>query len=428
MNNIKIKLDLLIYYLIILFPLFMILGSALLNLFSVIMSIYALLHLSNIKKLIISNERIFLFIFSFFLFIFPYDSIDFEQSLIKFISYFRYILLFFGIIFFLNNIQNENFINKTKNIYFIILVIIAMDVLKENFTGTNLLGYSTEYTGRIASFTNDELIIGYIFAYLTLFSYGLFKYTDRKFYILLFFLVITISFIIGERSNFLKLLLLISIGSLFHYFLKNNFSYLKLFKSLFLIILLFSMFFFIMKNTNQAKKLYNIDVLKTINFKENNFILDKFYNSKHAPHYIAAFEIFLNYPVFGIGINNFSKESKKQEYLNLKLKYFNNRSTTHPHQIYLELLSEVGLIGFCYFIIIFIWSSIISIKSYLVSKNLHLLGHLMLHIFFIFPFLPSGSFFGTTYGLPFWLNFSILIYFVKKKEINNLLNTLHEIK
>jgi len=424
MNNIKIKLDLLIYYLIILFPLFMILGSALLNLFSVIMSIYALLHFSNLKKLIISNERIFLFIFSFFLFIFPYDSIDFEQSLIKFISYFRNILMFFGIIFFLNNIQNQNFISKTKNIYFIILVIIAMDVLKEYFTGTNLLGYSAEYIGRIASFTNDELIIGYIFAFLTLFSYGLFKFTDKKFYILLFFFFIIISFIIGERSNFLKLLLLISIGTLSHYFLKNNFSYLKLFKSLFLIILLFAMFFFIMKDTNQAKKLYNIGELKTINFKENNFILDKFYNSKHAPHYFAAFEIFLNYPVFGIGINNFSKESKKQEYLNLKLKYFNNRSTTHPHQIYLELLSEVGLMGFCYFIIIFIWSSIIGIKSYLASQNLHLLGHLMLHIFFIFPFLPSGSFFGTTYGLPFWLNFSILIYFVKKKEINNLLNTL----
>ena len=39
----------------------------------------------------------------------------------------------------------------------------------------------------------------------------------------------------------------------------------------------------------------------------------------------------------------------------------------------------------------------------------------MLHMFFIFPILPSGSFFGTTYGLPFWFNFAILIYLVDKK-------------
>ena len=44
----------------------------------------------------------------------------------------------------------------------------------------------------------------------------------------------------------------------------------------------------------------------------------------------------------------------------------------------------------------------------------------MLHIFFIFPILPSGSFFGTIYGLPFWFNLSILIYLIKKNEIKML--------
>ena len=49
------------------------------------------------------------------------------------------------------------------------------------------------------------------------------------------------------------------------------------------------------------------------------------------------------------------------------------------------------------------------------SNNPELLGHIMLYLFFIFPILPSGSFFGTTYGLPFWFNFAILIYLINKK-------------
>jgi len=422
MYNIKTKLEFLINYIVILFPLFLIIGSSLLNLFSIIMSLYALLNYTNLKKMICSDEKIFLYIFCFFIFIFPYNSIDFKTSLIKFIEYFRYIFMFFGIVIFLNNINNVYFINKTKKSYSILLIIISIDVIKEYFTGTNLLGYNTEYVGRIASFTNDELIIGYIFAFLTLFCLGFFRFTVNKLHILLIFILIIISFIIGERSNFLKLFSLICFGSIFHYTIKNKFSYLKLFKSLILIILLSGMFFSVMKNTDQAKKLYNTtsSILNNSNEK-NNSILEKFYNSKHAPHYIASFEIFLNYPIFGVGINNFTKESRKIEYENLKLKYFENRSSTHPHQIYLELLSEVGFLGFCYFVVIFIWSIIIGIKSYLTSHNLDLLGHILLHTFFMFPFLPSGSFFGTTYGLPFWFNFAILIYLIKKKEIRSIL-------
>ena len=58
--------------------------------------------------------------------------------------------------------------------------------------------------------------------------------------------------------------------------------------------------------------------------------------SKHAPHYLTAYNIFLNYPIFGIGINNFHKESLKEKYENKDLEKTITRSSTHPHHYLLR--------------------------------------------------------------------------------------------
>ena len=135
MNNyLKLKIDKSIGYLIILFPVFMIFGPFLINLFSIVLSIYSLTNYKKLKNIIFSNEKIFFTIICFFLFIFPYNSIDFGKSIIKYFYYFKNILMFFGIIIFLDTINVDKFLNKTKKVYFILLVIVAIDVLKEFFT------------------------------------------------------------------------------------------------------------------------------------------------------------------------------------------------------------------------------------------------------------------------------------------------------
>ena len=425
MNVIKVKIDSFINYLIIFFPIYIILGPLMMNLFSLLMSAYVFLYLKEFKKILLSNEKFFLLIIFFVFFIFPYNSINFENSLIKYVSQLRYILMFFGIIIFLNNTNSEKLLNKTKKFYLILLIIISIDVLKEYFTGKNFLGYNTSYTGRIASFTNDELIIGYIFSFLVLFSFGIFDFKINKKYILIFFYILfIISFLIGERSNFFNLLIIIIFFSSLHYFIKYKFTLFKLFKSFLIIFLLTLTFWIVLKNTEQAKKIYNLPVSILNNYSKDLPISHNFYETKHAPHYLTAIKIFSNYPFFGIGIDNYKEESKKKKYENNKLKFSKFRSSTHPHQIHLEILSEVGIIGFFYLSIIFTWSFIIGIKSYFKNFNLHLLGHLMLHVFFIFPILPTGSFFGTIYGMPFWFNLSILIYLSKRIEIKSFLKNI----
>ena len=413
--NSKIFFNSTLYFLFILFPLLIIFGSGLLNLFSIIFSFYAVINSKLILKLILSKKKIFIYLLFSLLAIFPYSnlniSLDFQSSFWKSIFFLRFILMTFGIIIFLSKSQFYEL--KFKNYYLFFLIIISIDVLNEYFTGTNFFGNSTEYTGRISSFTNTELIIGYIFCFLTLICFDKLLNINKKFYIIiLLFFILLVSFIIGERSNFLKLFFLLLFSYSFLYLRENNFKLLNFLKSIIVLLICSILFVIAVKNTKQASKMF-IKIEKISNFKN---IIN---NSKHIPHYSTALKIFYNNPIFGIGINNFEKESKKNIYSEKKYKYNDNRSSTHPHQIYFEMLSETGLIGTLYFLILFVWSIFLSIKNYLKEKNIQIFSHFILNLFFIFPILPSGSFFGTVYGLPFWFNFAILIYISQKKEIDN---------
>ena len=313
--------------------------------------------------------------------------------------------MLFGLIVFLSKQNNDKFFNTLYKIYIIYLIIISIDVLIEKFYGSNILGYSTDYTGRIASFTNDELIIGYIVSFLFIFSSAsIYKKTHYKYFFIILSFIFLVSFLIGERSNFIKLFLLMIA---FYLISLIYFEKLKL-KNFLLIIpiilILLSSFYKITKDTHQGKKFYDI------------FNKQWVYNSKHAPHYFTAYKIFLNYPIFGIGINNFYQESSKSEYENTELLYTKGRAANHPHQIYLEIISEVGLVGSIYFLFVIFYPIYISVKNLIKNKNSSLLSHLLLHIFFVMPLLPSGSFFGTNYGIPFWFNLSILLYLSKNKD------------
>jgi O-antigen ligase len=271
--------------------------------------------------------------------------------------------------------------------------------------------------GRIASFTNDELIIGYIFTFIVLFSIDfMHKNLNRPKYFIYFSLIILISFMIGERSNFIKLLILLIFFSMFFLKLNSNKLKLKFIKYTFYSIFVISVFFIALKDTKQARKIYPFFKNIEINNVDIQKLKDKFDKSKHAPHYLAAIDIFYNYPIFGIGINNFYKESSKEIYFNDNLTFGSSRSSTHPHQIYLEILSETGLFGLTYFVLIFLYPIFKIIKIRNCSDKKLIFSHLMLHIFFIFPVLPTGSFFGTIYGIPFWLNLSFLIYFVNESN------------
>ena len=74
-------------------------------------------------------------------------------------------------------------------------------------------------------------------------------------------------------------------------------------------------------------------------------LIKTFKDSQYGAHYVTSIEIFKSYPLLGIGNKNFRNECQKEKYFRNDYLLSNLRCATHPHQIYLEFLSEHGLIG-----------------------------------------------------------------------------------
>jgi O-antigen ligase len=107
--------------------------------------------------------------------------------------------------------------------------------------------------------------------------------------------------------------------------------------------------------------------------------------------------MFLDNPLFGQGVNSFSKLCSLE-----KFKKDNGLCTTHPHNSYLQLLSETGLLGFLFiFLIFFMISKFFFIKIFFARKKkfditkYQSIKYISLLAIFInlWPLSPNGSFF-----------------------------------
>ena len=127
--------------------------------------------------------------------------------------------------------------------------------------------------------------------------------------------------------------------------------------------------------------------------------------------YRSGYEVFKNYPITGVGNKNYRVETCNNLNENIKNKYV---CTTHPHQVFIEFLSEHGILGSL--IILYLMYKLIFSKILLVLRenNQIQMGALTYLILIFMPLLPSGAFFSDYMITLFGLNLSIL-YAVNKK-------------
>ncbi len=117
-----------------------------------------------------------------------------------------------------------------------------------------------------------------------------------------------------------------------------------------------------------------IDVL--LNFKE----------SAYGNIYSISYKIWSDYPLTGIGLNNFNLVCESEK----KYKKFSEFGcTTHPHNFYIQALVESGIIGFIVFII-FVISLFYKIISYK-NHNIKILSIIVILTIF-WPIMSTGSF------------------------------------
>ena len=406
-SNIDNK-DKIFFIIISFFPLSLILGNMIINLFIIFSSISFFL---NIKENQIYFKNFIITLLLFF-FISLTINVFFSQNPTNSLP--RILKIIFIIFFTVDALRifDKYEFNSIKNIFviwFFIFSIILFDVFFEIVFGFNLTGNKT-WESRIASFFGEELVVGAFVHGFALFILSFLVSQNKKIYILLLsiLLILTASFYIGERSNFIKLFICISLFSLIA--LKFNFFH--------KILILFSITGIILtilnfNETLKSRYYYIYDMIL-----EKNGI-EKFYkSSQYGAHKDAALNIFKEYPVFGVGIKNFRYESGKPKYYNEKYAATKIRQATHPHQIHLEFLSETGLFGYLSFLIFILSSLIVSFKNYLKNRNIFQLSGIIFIFSTLIPLLPSGSFLSTFNSGIFWINFIIMTTFYKKLKLD----------
>ena len=123
-------------------------------------------------------------------------------------------------------------------------------------------------------------------------------------------------------------------------------------------------------------------------------------------------------------LNNFQKihikngEFIKKDTLLMNSYPYKNGCSTHPHNFYLQILSELGLIGFIFLIFFYIYilkGFFIRIYDYI--RNNKISEEIVIYGFYVavfFPLLTSGNFFNNYISILIYFPFSFIILCLKK--------------
>ena len=183
-------------------------------------------------------------------------------------------------------------------------------------------------------------------------------------------------------------------------------------------LIIFFIFFSIVNASASVKDkiIQNLKTTKnlTFNFEQNiNGKTENGYCTLSYPKKIFCKYNLKNNKIFGIGPRGFRYFCRSVNY-NPEI----GVCSTHPHNYFIQILSELGIIGilFYFLFLIFISLKLLSkkINNYsLVVKNQFYIISIGL-ILNLFPFIPSGNFFNNWLSLMTYFNLGLYLYTYKK--------------
>jgi len=359
-----------------------------------------------------------------------------------------FLLIRFLILVFVVDILFFNKIIKLRNLFLISCLctsFVSVDIIIQYLFGYDLFGLKS-FGNRNSGPFGEELIAG---GYLGKFSFLSFFYIselkkDKKFD---FFLIFIIAIhLVGILLSGNKMpMLLFFFGSFFVLIFAKQMRVsmicgIFIFISMSLLILkndpvmnnTYTSFFSqinLVDHFNKVEKLKKEDskkVSKNFEIKKKNYNFNFLKYSGHNVIYETAFIMWLEQPIFGFGQKSFRikcHEIDSPETLHVYTMVLPKGCSTHPHNYYLEILSEGGIIGAILLIALFIILLKNSItnqfeKKYPTSSEKYLMIPIILVFFLeIWPLRSTGSFFTTWNATFFWLVTGILFATNPKKNI-----------
>ncbi len=328
--------------------------------------------------------------------------------------YFRYAFFVIAVVALLD--FNDSFIKYFFYCIFLCFVFLILDGFYQYFVGENILGWKSY--DRVSSFFGDEKILGSYLSRLWPIFFGLsiFIFQKRKklfpLFILIFILSEALIFLSGDRTAFFN----INLSAIFVILFSNKLLKLRLFTFLSSIALLV-----IISLINPTAKQRVIDqTFDQMNLldqekkdKEGLYIFSK----EHTHHYITAYRMYLDNKILGVGVKNFRKFCSDEKYIESQLS-----CASHPHNTYLQILSEIGSVGFLFLTIIIFYF----IKNIIRHFKLRLKGNYYFNDFeicilsgiviYLWPIIPTGSVFNNWLNIMMILNLPFLIW--SRKSVN----------
>ncbi len=287
---------------------------------------------------------------------------------------------------------------KLLNYFYYALVVcfssLIVDGYVQFFTGTNIIGIPASGV-RLSSFFADELILGSYLSRLFPLLFALFLMKEKKkletcYMCILFIFMSCLIYLSGERAAFFLHIL----SYIFIIIFLKKFQKLKILLSTFSIICI-------------AVFTFSFSEIKVRMISEpTSGIKKNIFTPEHDSLIRTAYNMFLDKPIFGHGPKMFRVICKDQNYATGI-----TPCMTHPHNFYVQLLAETGIIGFSFLFTAFAYvlycayrqfkSIVLREKRYLTDYQVCLLAGILITVW---PITTNGNFFHNwlmiVYSLP----------------------------
>ncbi len=430
--------DKLLNTLFILIPFSLCLSTFVAEVISLIFTIIVLFLIQKKEYIIYLDKKVFLFLILFHLTIFVSSSLNtYPDLMLKGFGYIRFLLLYLVLLVFLSN-SNFNDNKKISKIVVLLFIFVLFDSFIQFIFGKNLLGFQA-VNNRITGIFEDEAILG--------------SFVIRFLPIMLWFLAIT-NFDFQKNKNLLSFLLFFSLLTIYISAGRNAFFLAIIFNVLLFIFLsqlrkniFFSFILFLMTiisinvlnigKTNPTNRIF----LKTFNQITDHKFHDKKYeisrgddkeykiyvfNNEYHNQYKLAFHLFKDNLIKGVGVRGFRAYCRDQNY-DSEIGY----CSTHPHNNFLQIASELGLVGLTFYFIFLTFFLkqcyiFLSNKKKLDEKSTFLISISISSIFInFFPLAPAPNFFSGWNSYYYYFTLALFIFSIRNlkhirlKNLNN---------
>ncbi len=422
-NNI---LKILSYYLILLLPISLITGPFIPDLTTTIVTIFIILNFNTILKFKLFNKKIIIILIIFNIWII-FSSILSDSTLFSLKSslfYFRFLTFSLGIFYFTST--DPKFSLKFFYVLLCTFFVLIFDGYYQFFIGTNILGFDLHPGPRVSSFFNDELILGSYLSRLLPLLFGLYIYninnisSKKKLFGILIGLALIFSeclvFLSGERAAFF----FINLSAFFMIvFLKGY----KLVRTFTLLISFLTIIIIVNFQPNTKTRILDLTLKQTKIFnKEADLVL---FSETHENYFKTAFNIYKSNYIIGTGPRTFRKKCSDEKFV------LNEYScSTHPHNTYIQLLSETGSVGFILIFILFLSILYFSFKEIFFNKKKKSDSEIPIYNFEIcliscflitlWPLIPTGNFFNNWLSIIYYLPLGFFISLIYRDTTNKI--------